>query len=95
MPTMKKNDHGKEADRRSPAHDTLSEEIPEEIRQMFDDELVLSGECRRLLVTIGQFSIVRLERDAQLVVPVMDYSIPCKECCEGQGFGEYLPSIWR
>lgn len=32
MPTMKKNVHGKEADRRCPAPDTLSEEIPEELR---------------------------------------------------------------
>jgi len=34
---------------------------------------------------LGQFSIVRLERDAQLVVPVLDYSIPAKECCDNPG----------
>ena len=63
-------------------------QIPGGIRCMFDEELVLSGEKRRLHVTLGQFSIVRLERDAQLVVPVLDYSIPCKECCDGPGCSE-------
>ena len=63
-------------------------QIPSRIRAMFDEELVLSGDRRRLFVTLGQFSIVRLERDAQLVVPVMDYSIPCKECCDGPGCAE-------
>ena len=57
-------------------------QIPAFIREMFDEELVLSGDQRRLFVTLGQFSIVRLERDAQLIVPVLDYSIPTKECCD-------------
>ena len=62
--------------------------IPEGICGCFDEELVLSGEQRRLLVTLGQFSIIRLERDAQLVVPVLDYSIPTKECCDSAGCAE-------
>ena len=57
-------------------------QIPSQIRGMFDDELVLSGDRRRLFVTLGQFSFVRLVRDAQLIVPVLDYSIPTKECCD-------------
>ena len=60
-------------------------QIPPFIRSMFDEELVLSGDQRRLFVTLGQFSIVRLERDAQLIVPVLDYSIPTKECCDSPG----------
>ena len=60
-------------------------QIPAFIRDMFDEELVLSGDQRRLFVTLGQFSIVRLERDAQLIVPVLDYSIPTKECCDAPG----------
>ena len=60
-------------------------QIPPFIRAMFDEELVLSGDQRRLFVTLGQFSIVRLERDAQLIVPVLDYSIPTKECCDAPG----------
>ena len=68
--------------------DSTVVQLPEGIVKMFDDELVLSGENRRLLVTLGQFSIIRLERDAQLVVPVLEYSIPCKECCDSPGCAE-------
>ncbi len=63
-------------------------QIPSVIRDMFDDDLVLSGEQRRLYVTLGQFSIVRLERSAQLIVPVLDYAIPVKECCDALGCTE-------
>ena len=60
-------------------------QVPQAIRGLFDEELVLSGEKRRLFVTLGQFSIVRLERPAQLIVPVLDYSVPVKECCDNPG----------
>ena len=63
-------------------------QLPGAICGMFDDELVLSGERKRLYVTLGQFSIIRLERDAQLIVPVLDYAIPTKECCEAPGCTE-------
>ena len=63
-------------------------QLPAGIRNLFDDELVISGESRRLFVTLGQFSIIRLERDAQLIVPVLDYSIPTKECCDTPGASE-------
>ncbi len=68
--------------------DNTTLQIPDAIRNLFDDELVLSGEKRRLFVTLGQFSIIRLERDAQLVVPVLDYAIPTKECCDAPGCAE-------
>ena len=63
-------------------------QLPPAIVNLFEEELVLSGEARRLFVTLGQFSIIRLERDAQLVVPVLDYSIPTKECCDNMGSAE-------
>ena len=63
-------------------------QIPSAIRGQFDEELVLSGDRRRLFVTLGQFSIIRLERSAQLVVPVLNYAVPCKECCDNPGGGE-------
>lgn len=68
--------------------DGLAVQIPQAIKELFDEELVVSGDRRRLYVTLGQFSIIRLERDAQLVVPVLDYSIPTKECCEAPGCAE-------
>ena len=63
-------------------------QIPAAIAGLFEEELVTGADARYLLVTLGQFSIVRLERDAQLLVPVLDYSIPTKECCESPGCGE-------
>ena len=63
-------------------------QIPGGIRNFFDEELVLSGDKKRLYVTLGQFSIIRLERDAQLIVPVLDYSIPTKDCCDAIGCAE-------
>ena len=54
--------------------------IPEAILGCFEDQLVLDGECKRLLVTIGQFSIARLERSTQLLIPTFDYCIPSKTC---------------
>ena len=65
-----------------------SAQIPGEIRNLFDEELVITGDRKRLFVTLGQFSIIRLERDAQLVVPVLDYSIPTKECSDSPGCAE-------
>ena len=63
-------------------------QIPACICKMYDEDLVLKGEEKRLYVTLGQFSVIRLERDAQLVIPVLDYSIPTKECCDTPGGGE-------
>ena len=37
-------------------------------------------DVHRLYVTLGQFSIIRLERDTQLLMPVYDYCMPEKEC---------------
>ncbi len=63
-------------------------DIPASVQACFDAPLVLSGESRRLYVTLGQFSIVRLERDTQLLVPSFDYCMPEKECCDNPGCEE-------
>ena len=65
--------------------DSTAVQIPGCIRSQFDEDLVLSGDKRRLFVTLGQFSIIRLERDAQLIVPVVDYAIPTKDCSDTTG----------
>ena len=66
------------------AHE-LAAQIPDVVQKMFDEPLVTAQQQRRLFVTLGQFSIIRLERDAQLVVEVLDYAIPTKECSETPG----------
>ena len=63
-------------------------QIPANVLELFDDELIMTGERRRLYVSLGQFSIIRLERDAQIVVPFLDYSLPTKDCCEAPGCAE-------
>ena len=43
----------------------------------------MCNDLHRLFVTLGQFSIIRLERDTQLLIPAYDYCIPNKDCsCE-------------
>ena len=62
--------------------------LPDAIRSLFGDSLAMGYERRRLYVTLGQFSIIRLERDAQLIVPILDYCIPSRECCDSSGGSE-------
>lgn len=58
-------------------------EVPVDINACFGSDLVFGGENRRLLVSLGQFSIIRLERDTQLLMPAYDYCLPEKECTCG------------
>ncbi len=55
-------------------------ELPPYILDMFDSPIVSGGAGRQILATLGQFTIVRLERDSQLLIPVYDYCVPEKEC---------------
>ena len=48
-------------------------QVPDGVRRMFDEELNICPDSRRLFVTLGQFSIIRLERDAQLKKAGNDY----------------------
>lgn len=61
--------------------------IPEGILSAFNEALVLTDAAKRLYVTLGQFSIIRLERNTQLLIPAYDYCMPDKEC-EGCGQDE-------
>lgn len=60
--------------------DIESRSIPDNISGCFDSRLSCSCSCRQWYVTLGQFSIIRLERDSQLLIPAYDYCIPDKEC---------------
>ncbi len=54
--------------------------IPESVSRVFDDNLILGGERKRVFVSLGIFSIVKLERKVQLLIPAYDFCIPEKEC---------------
>lgn len=56
------------------------QELPEVICGCFEDELLFDNDSKRMYVTIGQFSLVRLERETQLLVPAYDFCVPEKEC---------------
>lgn len=59
-------------------------EIPRCVAGCFDDEIDLYVDAgRKVLVTLGQFSIIRLERDIQIVIPQCDICMPEKECAGG------------
>lgn len=62
------------------------EELPAAVAAAFDGSLVFSGMNRMLTVTLGQFSLIRMERQTQLLIPSYDYCMPEKECCD-QGCG--------
>ena len=55
-------------------------EVPTRILAIFGEDLVLHDAERLWYTTLGQFSLIRLERDSQLVIPVYNYSVPENEC---------------
>ena len=59
---------------------SLPAEIPPAIAASFDGELTPSPDSRHVLATLGQFSIVRMERDTQLLIPAYDYWVPDRAC---------------
>lgn len=44
------------------------------------DDPVFDPSNRQVKVTLGQFSVIKLERPVPVLVPVYDYCIPLKEC---------------
>ena len=59
-------------------------DIPMAVASCFGDELITGGDQHRLFITLGQFSIIRMERDTQLLIPAYDYCIPTKDCSCGE-----------
>lgn len=71
-------------------------DVPPGICSCFGSDLSFSGEGKRLYVSLGQFSLIRLERDTQLLIPVYDYCMPEKECtCDGGGCEDDPCEIFR
>jgi len=54
--------------------------IPDAVHQLFDGGLLFSGEQKRVYVSLGLFTIVKLERETQLLIPAYDFCIPDKDC---------------
>ena len=62
-----------------PGGDTEKRSIPEAILEAIGEELNLTNTGRQLFVTLGQFSIIRLERDSLLTLGAEAF-VPCREC---------------
>ena len=58
--------------------------IPQEIIDAIGEELDLTGTGKRLYVTLGQFTMIRLERSAALTLHAENY-LPSNECAGGGG----------
>ncbi|MDK2800480.1 MAG: hypothetical protein PWP27_1540 [Clostridiales bacterium] len=54
--------------------------IPDSVCNCFDGDLVAGAERKRVFVTLGLFSIIKLERNVQLLIPAFDFCVPEKEC---------------
>ncbi len=56
--------------------------VPEDVCRVFDDILVDTTDGKRVFVTIGLFTIVRLTRKVELCIPVIDFCIPSNDCIQ-------------
>lgn len=59
-------------------------DIPEGIVRHIGGELIDSDEKNTLTVSLGLFSVVRIERPAQIIVNASEYCVPDKECIEAK-----------
>jgi hypothetical protein len=63
-----------------PVNNCSISEVPDAVLSAFEEPLVLDNPGRVLYATLGQFSIIKLERETQLLIPVYDSCIPEKIC---------------
>lgn len=54
--------------------------IPEWIMRRYGGEFVAGEAEKEVLVSVGIFTIVQLERNVQMLIPAYDFCIPHKEC---------------
>lgn len=54
--------------------------VPSAVLKVFDDGIILGNETKNVYVSLGVFSIIKLERRVQLLIPSYDFCIPQKEC---------------
>ena len=54
--------------------------VPDSVHSVFDCDLTLGAEEKRVFVSLGLFTIVKIERNVQLLIPCYDFCVPSKEC---------------
>ncbi len=60
-------------------------DIPCALQEIIGANLIMNGTAPRLYVSFGIFSVIRLVRDAQMLVQATDYNVPDKECTPATG----------
>ena len=59
-------------------------EIPDRVKGFMDADPIITTDGVRLYASFGIFSVIRIQRPAQLIVQAADYSVPEKECVAAQ-----------
>ncbi|OQB12666.1 MAG: hypothetical protein BWY15_02125 [Firmicutes bacterium ADurb.Bin193] len=59
--------------------------IPDNICRCFGDDLVLGDADKAVFVTLGLFTIIKIERNVQLRIPAIDFCVPTRECLAATG----------
>lgn len=54
--------------------------IPLSVRNRYEGEFIGVVPLKRVIITLGLFSIVKLEREVQMLIPAYDFCVPDKEC---------------
>jgi hypothetical protein len=54
--------------------------VPAAIKSAFAEGFYCGSGCRKVYVTLGLFTIVKLQRNSQLLIPAYDFCVPDKEC---------------
>ena len=69
-------------------------DLPEQVSCLINGNLVTTNEGQHLAVSLGIFSVIRIERPAQMLVQASDYSVPDKECTPS-GFNDSPCDLFR
>ena len=57
-------------------------DLPESVLRSLNGDLISDESERKLYCTLGFFSVVRIERPAQILVNASEYSVPEKQCLD-------------
>ncbi len=57
--------------------------IPDCISSQFEGEFQFTAGLKNIYVTLGIFTIVSLQRNVQMMIPVYDFCVPDKDCSGG------------
>lgn len=55
-------------------------DIPASVKRVFSEDFFKGKNNRKVYATLGLFTIVKLQRNSQLLIPAYDFCIPDKEC---------------